>query len=225
MIDSDGNTVAPYRPAPPTCRNGHVKTAANTYRSKSGHDRCRDCRRKHKPLKDRPCVSCKTIFAGQGKRCPACVAIRHMTALEEATAPIRTRMCAECLEVYPLEQFLLLAAGGLRKGVKQYSDQCQDCRDEGDGGDGGAATSPYERAKRQVVRIFGVPSQEWMNRSGHVLSDLHFLRMLAIQHAEARRTGQKLTRADIVTQSRLLWPRLREFLHRSPSTFQLSRAA
>lgn len=188
------------------CRNGHARTSANTYRSKSGHERCRDCRRKHKPLKDRPCAGCGSIFAGRGKKCQACVAIRSMTELEEATAPIRTRMCGDCKEVYPLDRFLLDAQARQRKGEKQYSDRCEDCREEEDG----APTSPYERAKHQIVRIFGVPAREWMNVRGHVLADLHFLRMLAIQHADARRNSAKLVRPDIDTRSRLLWARIRE---------------
>lgn len=197
------------------CRKGHALTPDNTWRSKAGYDRCRECRRAHKPLKTRQCKGCGQPFAGErGKYCTPCQSLRHMEDLERATKPVRTRTCTDCLEVKLLHYFERDVYAKDRRGVQQYSERCSECRsdrpdEEGDEDELDApADSPYERAKRQVERIFGVPAREWINVRHHPLADLHHLRMLAIQHAEARRTGRALTRPDIDTRSRNLWPRL-----------------
>jgi hypothetical protein len=212
--------------APKTCRNGHVKTSANTYTSTSGHERCRDCRRKHKPLTVRACPACQQPFSGSGQgRCPTCIAAAKRTEiLEETPSLARTRVCQGCHESQPLDQFLFATHGSARKGGQQYSHLCEDCREDGEG----AASSPYEQAKQQLVRVFRVPAKEWISRPGHVLYDLHYLRMLAIQHSTARATGQRPVRPELDTRSRLLWGRLREFMHQPggvSTTFSLSRAA
>lgn len=215
---SQGDLAVQVRESPaggvPRCRKGHPLTSANRWKSKSGYDRCRECRRAHKPLKTRECKRCRQAFSGsRGKYCTLCVSLRHMDDLELMQGrPIRTRTCTDCEETKPLYEFERDPENIGREGARQYADRCADCRsdrpDDEDDGLVAMPDSPYERAKRQVERIFGVPAREWINVRHHVLADLHHLRMLAIQHAEARRTGGTLTRPDIDTRSRNLWPRL-----------------
>jgi hypothetical protein len=207
VLEGGASLVSPH-----TCRNGHVLTATSTWRSKtSGDTRCRECRRAHKPLKTRQCKRCHEPFSGmRGKYCSLCVTTRLMDDMERSPKPMRTRTCVDCEEAKPLMEFERDVYAKDRKGVQQYSDRCADCRDDDEDDDEfpGVANSPYEKARRQIETIFGLPARLWINTRGHVLSDLHFVRMLAIQHSDARRAGITLTRPEMDTRSRHLWPRL-----------------
>lgn len=186
-IVSGGTAVPPLQPR--VCRNGHeLKVCGVDYwvvkaGRRKGQQRCLHCHRSHRPHRERPCKICGQPFSGSRSRyCEECRRGETLAARDGVAVARRNagRVCVRCNVKKPLADFLI---GGVQtvQGTKQYRDVCDGCVTVDDDVDV-PADSPYEIARREVERRFGVPSREWINDREHPLNVLHLCRMVSINN-------------------------------------------